>query len=57
MHLHARLANSDGVRRTLRALSERLAELEIRVTPQTQQIATELLDRIAMRNRIGNAPS
>jgi DNA-binding SARP family transcriptional activator len=56
MHLHARLANPDGIRRTLRALSERLTELEIRVTPQTQQIATDLLHRLDLQQRARDSP-
>jgi DNA-binding SARP family transcriptional activator len=52
MLLHARLASPDGVRRTLRTLTERLNELEVGVTPQTQQIATEILQRLGTRERI-----
>jgi DNA-binding SARP family transcriptional activator len=52
MRLHAKLGSTDGVRRTLRALSERLTELEIRVSPQTQQLATELITRLDARHRI-----
>ena len=52
MRLHARLASRDGIRRTMRTLSERLTELEVRVSPQTQQIATELLERLDIRERV-----
>jgi DNA-binding SARP family transcriptional activator len=52
MRLHAALASTDGIRRTLRALSERLAELEIRVSAQTQQVATDLIRRVEARRRI-----
>jgi DNA-binding SARP family transcriptional activator/nucleoid-associated protein YgaU len=52
MRLHAKLDSADGIRRALRALSERLTELEIRVSPQTQQIATELINRVDARHRI-----
>jgi DNA-binding SARP family transcriptional activator len=52
MHLHAKIGSADGIRRTLRALSERLTELEIRVSPETQLIATDLISRIDARRRI-----
>jgi hypothetical protein len=52
MHLHAKLASPDGVRRTLRTLTGRLAELEVRVSPQTQHIASELIERLGIRERI-----
>jgi DNA-binding SARP family transcriptional activator len=52
MRLHALLGNTEGIRRTLRALSERLTELEIRVSPQTQQVATDLIGRVDARRRI-----
>jgi DNA-binding SARP family transcriptional activator len=52
MRLHAKLGSTDGIRRTLRALSERLTELEIRVSPLTQQIATDLINRVDARHRI-----
>jgi DNA-binding SARP family transcriptional activator len=52
MRLHARLGNTEGIRRTLRALSERLTELEIRVSPKTQQVATDLIGRVDARRRI-----
>src|SRR5439155_7824531 len=41
MRIHARLASADGVRRPLRALTERLADLEVRISPQTQQLAAD----------------
>ncbi|MEV4199330.1 BTAD domain-containing putative transcriptional regulator [Micromonospora globbae] len=52
MRLHARLASPDGVRRTLRTLTERLSELEVRISPQTQQVAAELIERLGTRERI-----
>ncbi|MEJ3742842.1 hypothetical protein WEI85_06105 [Actinomycetes bacterium KLBMP 9797] len=52
MRLHGRLASPDGIRRTLRALAERLAELELQVSPHTQQVATELVERLGIRERI-----
>ena len=52
MRLHAKLGSTDGIRRTLRALAERLTELEIRTSPQTQQIATDLINRVDARHRI-----
>jgi DNA-binding SARP family transcriptional activator len=56
MRLHAALNSADGVARTLRTLTERLTELEIDVSPQTQQVATDLLAAIeARRRRHGNA--
>jgi len=56
MRLHAALNSADGVTRTLRTLTERLAELEIDVSPQTQQVATDLLATLeARRRRHGNA--
>jgi hypothetical protein len=56
MRLYAKLGSTDGIRRTLRALSERLTELEIRVSPPTQQLATDLISRVDARRRIaGNA--
>jgi predicted ABC-type transport system involved in lysophospholipase L1 biosynthesis ATPase subunit len=55
MRLHARLGSPDGVRRTLRTLTERLAELEVRASPQTEQIATELLERLGLRERVRHA--
>ncbi len=56
MRLHAALNSADGVARTLRTLTERLAELEIEVSPQTQQVATDLLAKLEARRRNhGNA--
>ncbi len=56
MRLHAALNSTDGVTRTLRTLTQRLAELEIDVSPQTQQVATDLLAKLeARRRRHGNA--
>jgi DNA-binding SARP family transcriptional activator len=52
MRLHARLASPDGVRRTLRTLTERLSELEVRVSPQTQQVAAERIERLGIRERV-----
>ena len=51
MRLHATLNSADGVARTLRTLTERLAELEIEVSPQTQQVATDLLAKLEARRR------
>jgi DNA-binding SARP family transcriptional activator len=56
MRLHATLNSPDGVTRTLRTLTERLTELEIEVSPQTQQVATDLLAKLEARRRNrGNA--
>ena len=56
MRLHTTLNSADGVTRTLRTLTERLAELEIDASPQTQQIATDLLAKLQARRRNhGNA--
>jgi DNA-binding SARP family transcriptional activator len=55
MRLHARLGSSDGVRRTLRTLSERLAELEVQMSTQTQQVAAEVLERLDIRQRASNS--
>ena len=56
MRLHATLNNADGITRTLRTLTERLADLEVDVPPQTQQVATDLLAALeARRRRHGNA--
>jgi DNA-binding SARP family transcriptional activator len=56
MRLHAALNSADGITRALRTLTQRLAELEIDVSPQTQQIATDLLAKLeARRRRHGNA--
>ena len=52
MRLHARLASPDGVRRTLRTLTERLSELEVRTSPQTQQLASKLIEQLTIRQRI-----
>ncbi len=51
MRLHATLNSADGVTRTLRTLTERLAELEIDVSPHTQQVATDLLAKLEARRR------
>lgn len=51
MRLHARLASPDGVRRTLRTLTERLNELEIRLSPQTRQLAADLIERLGIQER------
>jgi DNA-binding SARP family transcriptional activator len=51
MHRYARLGNGDGIRRTLRALAQRLSELEVQPSPQTQRIATELIARLDARTR------
>ena len=55
MMLHAKLGSIDGVRRTLRALAERLAELDVRVSPQTQQTASDLVYRLDARQRAGGS--
>jgi DNA-binding SARP family transcriptional activator len=56
IRLHAALNSADGITRTLRTLTQRLAELEIDVTPQTQQVATDLLAKLeTRRRRHGNA--
>ena len=52
MQLHATLGSSEGVRRALHALGRRLAELEIRVSPATQQTASHLLQRLDLRDRL-----
>jgi DNA-binding SARP family transcriptional activator len=52
MHLHATLGSSDGVRRALHTLGRRLGELEIRVSPATQQTASHLLQRLDLRDRL-----
>ena len=52
IRLHARLASPDGIRRTLRTITERLAELDIPVSPATQQIAADQLDRLQTRDRL-----
>ncbi len=51
MRLHAALASPDGVRRTLRTLTQRLGELEVHVSPQTQHVATDLLGILNVRTR------
>ncbi len=51
MRLHATLNSPDGVTRTLRALTERLAELEIQISPQTQKTAHDLLVKLEARQR------
>jgi DNA-binding SARP family transcriptional activator len=56
MRLHAALNSADGITRTLRTLTERLADLEVDVSPQTQQVATDLLAKLdARRRNHGNA--
>ena len=55
MVLHAKLGSLDGVRRTLRALSERLTELEVRVSPQTQQVASDLVSQLNARQRVSGS--
>jgi len=56
IRLHAALNSADGITCTLRTLTERLAELEIDASPQTQQIATDLLAKLQARRRNhGNA--
>ena len=52
MHLHTRLANSDGIRTSLRTLTQRLGELEIPVSPATQYTASHLLERLALCQRL-----
>jgi DNA-binding SARP family transcriptional activator len=56
MLLHAKLGSLDGIRRTLRALSERLAELGVRVSPQTHQVATDLAARLNAGQRPPDSP-
>jgi DNA-binding SARP family transcriptional activator len=52
MHLYARLGSPDGVRRTLRTLTERLAELDVSISPQTQHLAADLVERLNLRQRV-----
>jgi DNA-binding SARP family transcriptional activator len=51
MQLHTALNNADGVHRTLRAITERLAQLDIGVSSQTGQVAAELLAQLDARHR------
>jgi DNA-binding SARP family transcriptional activator len=52
MHLHAHLGSPDGIHRTLRTITRRLGELEIPLSPRTQQTASQLLERLALRERL-----
>jgi DNA-binding SARP family transcriptional activator len=51
MQLHASLGNHEGVRRTLTAITERLAQLDVELSPETQRVAAELLDQLDARRR------
>ena len=51
MHRYAAVGNSDGIRRTLRALAQRLSELELQPSPQIQRTAAELLAKLDARLR------
>jgi hypothetical protein len=48
MHLHAAPNSTDCVRRTMCALTERLADLA--VTPETRQVAAQLINKLEARN-------
>lgn len=52
MHLHAHLGSPDGIHRALRTITKRLNELEIPLSPRTQQTASHLLERLATRERL-----
>jgi DNA-binding SARP family transcriptional activator len=54
MRLHAILNNPDGVHRTLRAITERLAQLDTAVSAQTGKLAAELLTQLGARRRFGD---
>ncbi len=56
MRLHALGHNADGIRRTLGALRERLAQLDIDISPQTQQHAADLLAKLDARHRKRDDP-
>ena len=56
MHLHATLNSPDGLTRTLHALTQRLAELEIPLSPATQQTAHDLLAKLQARQRATPPP-
>jgi DNA-binding SARP family transcriptional activator len=51
MRLYAALNNADGVHRTFRAITERLAQLDIAVSSETQQTAADLLAQLEVRRR------
>jgi DNA-binding SARP family transcriptional activator/nucleoid-associated protein YgaU len=51
MQLHASLGSADGVRRTLAAITERLAQLDVEVTSETRRAAADLLDQLEARRR------
>ena len=51
MQLHASLGSADGVRRTLAAITERLAHLDIEVASETQRTAADLLGELDARRR------
>ena len=51
MRLHATLNNPDGVHRSLRAITERLAHLDDHVSAHTRQVAADLLTRLDARRR------
>jgi DNA-binding SARP family transcriptional activator len=55
MRLQAALNNEEGVRRTLVAITERLAQLDIEVSNETRQVAAELLRRLEA-GRCGHSP-
>jgi DNA-binding SARP family transcriptional activator len=54
MRLHAALRSTEGVRHTMRTLAERLGQLEVPPSPQTQDLAADLLAKIDARNRRGS---
>lgn len=51
MRLHATLSNPDGVHRSLRVATERLAQLDEHVSAQTRQLAADLLTKLDARRR------
>jgi DNA-binding SARP family transcriptional activator len=51
MRLHATLESAEGVRHTMRTLAERLGQLEVPPSPQTQALAADLLTKLDARNR------
>jgi len=51
MRLHAALNSPDGVHRSLRAITERLAQLDDTVSAQTRQLAADLLTKLDVRRR------
>jgi DNA-binding SARP family transcriptional activator len=51
MRLHAALNHPDGVHRALRAITERLAQLDDNVSAQTRRLAADLLTKLDARRR------